>query len=246
MKRKNTYAAPPAKRQKFDRQNATVGEVMSLKQQIRRLKSTEEMKVQDWAAAGLLNIVGSYNQVEACATRVAQGTQYFDRIGMKIVVQGIYLKFAIRHRDLELNAPTSVRVLLFIDKNPSSGVPQCPALHTQYPPNGLLGDNTGTISTCNVWWPARKRYKVLYDKVITINPDTVKDYDPVTGNSTLYFPKEQRYKKFIPLNLTVEYNNTTAVADSVATNNIWFFAAETASIAPSYIEYSTRIFFKDA
>lgn len=247
LKRKRSVGANTSnKKPRLERQNATVGDVMALQRQLRRLRSTEETKVQDWAAAGLLNIVGSYNTVESCCTRVAQGTQYFERIGMKINVTGILLKYAISHRDLELNAPTSCRVLLFVDKSPDNGVATCPALHTLYPPNGLLGNNTGNISTCNTFWPSRKRYKILYDKVVVINPDTVKDYDPVTGNSTLYFPKIQRYKKFIPLDLQVEYNNTTAVPDSVSSNNIWLWMGETSSIAPSQVEYSTRIYFKDA
>jgi len=247
MKRKGSYTATSNKKPKLERQGGVTG--ASLQAQINTLKRTEEMKVQDQAAAGNLALVGAYATAENCVTRLTQGPGYFERIGSKVVVTGVFLKFFLRTRTAELTEATNVRVLLFIDKQPSSGVATCPALSTLYPPNGVLSNNVGSLVNCNTFWPARKRYRILMDKVVTINPQTVSDYDPVTGNSTAYFPYTRMVKKFFPLkDLPVMYNNTTGVADSVATNNIWLWFGQTitGSGVGCTVDYVTRLYYKDA
>jgi len=251
MKRKRDEANTSAKRQKVSAtpsQMALSTKVGKLEKAVKLLEQDSELKVQDHAAAGNLVISGSYCTAENCVTRITQGNQYFNRVGNKINVQGVFIKFFLRSRSLELTEATNVRVLLFIDKSPDTGLAAAPVFNSVYAPNGVLGNNTGSLVTCNKHWPSRKRYRILWDKIVTINPDTVLDYDPVTGNTTSIFPKTQQYKKFFPLNLPVSYNGAGGNANDIANNNIWLWFGQTVtgSAVGATVDYVSRVFYRDA
>jgi hypothetical protein len=252
MKRKREDAYAPNKRQKVSAspsQMALTTKVSKLQYAVNQLQKDSELKIQDQQAAGNLVVSGSYATAENCITRVTQGIAGNNRIGIKIAVQGILIKFFLRSRTAELTEATNIRVVCFIDKSPETGIATAPVLQSLFTPNGLLNNTGTTLVHANTNWPVRKRYKVLYDKVVTINPDMVLDYDPVTGNTTSIFPKTQEYKKFIPLKgLPVMYNGTGGLATDVATNSIWIWWGQTAtgSGVGATVDYSTRLYFRDA
>lgn len=252
MKRKRDEANTSNKRQKVSAspsQMALTTKVSKLQYAVNQLQKDSELKIQDHQNAGNLVIAGSYATTENCITRVTQGIAGNNRIGTKIAVQGILLKFFIRSRSAELTEATNVRVIIFVDKSPETAIASAPVLQTLYTPNGLLNNTATSLVHCQTNWPVRKRYKVLYDKVVTVNPDTVLDYDPVTGNTTSIFPKTQEYKKFIPLKgFPVMYNGTGGLSTDVATNSIWLWFGQTVtgSAVGATVDYSTRLYFRDA
>lgn len=248
MKRKRDEANTSSKRRRTGDAPVTA-KVAKLEKQIRVLSKTEEVKQQLQALAGNVAIASGYALTSNCCTRITQGIAANQRIGAKITCLGLHMKFRVQTRSIEYGEPTIVRVIIFIDKQPITGSADPPLLQTVNAPDGLLLNGTGTIATCPNNYVSRKRYKKLYDKVIVINPQTVLDYDPVTGNTTAMYPESRVWQKWINLrNLPVQYNGVAGTADQIANNNLWVCQIQQATplAAGWYTDSVSALYFKDA
>lgn len=252
MKRKaDAQPGGDSKRRKTkESPNTTLAtKVRKLENSVASLKSESELKVQIQTNSGNLSPQSSYFTTENCVSRVTQGIAGNNRIGTRISCQGLYLKMNLRSRTAEITDPTIIRCIVFVDKNPGTGVSTAPVLNSLVSPNGLLDNSFGSISVCNTNWVARNRYKILYDKVFVLNPQTILDYDPTTGNTSLMFPVTQFYKKWIPLNdMPITYNGSGGASTDISSNNIWLWFGQSAtpSAVGATVEYQSRLYFKDA
>jgi len=123
----------------------------------------QEIKVLDSAYTFLPDRDGSATNMYALSA-VAQGDTDITRDGLKIKMKSIQIKGQV-YQDLDVQSST-VRCLVFIDRNYENGVPPTCA---QLLENGYFGTPSAPYSMRNR--KERERFKVIYDKLFTLNKD---------------------------------------------------------------------------
>lgn len=144
---------------------------------------------------------------------VASGTDFNQRIGRKITMKSLYLRFTL-NPIATASAPVGdiVRVMMIYD--------------TQA--NGALPSVTDVLVTAN-WQAAmnlnnRDRFKVLYDKFINMPANTY-----TAGALTAGSPTQKYLSKFKQCSLEVVYSGTAATIGSIATGAVYTLVISSAN-----------------
>lgn len=159
---------------------------------------------------------------------VALGTDYTDRIGRKIVLKSIFMKFTIQPSTTSCPSGDSVRLLVVYDSQTNGAAP-------------AVGDilNSAThIAPMNL--NNRDRFKVLFDKHMTTEGNAFTAGAITAGASTPKFTKF--YKK---LDHEMIFQGTAATVGSIATGAIWLLLINLQGNLTN-VYYNCRVRFEDA
>lgn len=169
---------------------------------------------------------------------IAGGNTAVTRIGNKISMTSFQFKYNLATSASQLTA-SSVRVMVVIDRLHNFNGATFDAVY--FGPTGLM-DNS--IITDIRYMPRNHntlpRYKVLYDKIHTINPDSVN----VAGTSVI--PKQIHVTKNFKLNHIVTYDGAGGAVADIGQNALCLFVACDSVIANAPVfQYGSRVYFKD-
>lgn len=175
-----------------------------------------------------------------------QGVGPNNRIGNQINMTSLMTKILLLSNASSLD-PTRYRVLIVIDKEFEIGNPQLGGAPTS---SAILDNSVVTDLTLS---PRNfnniKRYKIVYDKVFIQNPQTLLDYDPVTGNTTLY----TRMSKYLTIHLKMKHRlqflgPTNTIAELTGTVPLLYIVSDRTGVAGAGEPLATvaqRIYYKD-
>jgi len=145
-----------------------------------------------------------------------------------------------------LNGPTWIRCILFWDRQPNGAAPTIVgASNTQ-----SLLDNTvvnlGYLSPRN--FNTIKRYKILYDKVITLNPQVVLTTVAGPPSTSQVVPMGYYLNFTKKLGRMIQFNDTTGVIGSIETNSLYimYICNVTAGANQPQVVAGYRLYYRDA
>lgn len=159
---------------------------------------------------------------------VATGTDYTNRIGRKIIVNSMLIRGNFSN---VINVTDSdgaiLRLMVICDEQP----------------NGAAPIITDILQTAHYLAPAnlnnRGRFKILYDKFLTMNSWSHSGGVLATGS-----PGPKTFKLYKRLTLPVIFNGTGATVGSIQTNSIYLVAL--CSNTTCNFEFNSRIRFVDS
>lgn len=166
----------------------------------------------------------------ALVNGVAQGTDFTDRIGRKVVVKSIHLKYYVQaYNNVDVPLGDIVRVLLVWDYQANGSLAAVGDVLTNV-------DVLGGINLTN-----RERFKILYDKRHTFGAIEYTGAAPVAGDSRPVFA--QRY---IKCNMPMVFAGTANTIGSIQTGSMLLMVV-TASSSTGYAgNFRIRTRFSDA
>lgn len=177
---------------------------------------------------------------------VGVGTSNTSRTGSEISLTSLQFRGSVTMDSLQLD-PILLRMIVFFDRQANSAAP---ITNVFTPGTGSLLN--GTVITDPIYMPysyeQQDRYRVLYDKVIQLNPKVIKQADYTGGDTTELIPVTQHFKKRIKLGRKVKYdlaNIAPTIAD-IATNSLYvvFYSDNTTNLPT--MRFGARVYFKDA
>lgn len=177
----------------------------------------------------------------SCLSAPAQGDDYNNRIGRKITAVAIKIKGEVfleaQTGQAGAEGPITVRLILGIDTQTNA---------TQVVSEDVINSGTA-LATLMFQNPANfGRYRILKDKLITLNPSTIA-YDTVGNNYELGGNKRMfkiNYKFRKPL--VIRFNATsTAGVSSVTDNNIFMICGANSTSSVPKLSYKARFVYTD-
>lgn len=223
-----------------------VPKASSLNRKIKRLNDMIELKFIDSFFSGSVNDNGSSIQL---LNGIPIGTDPDERVGLELRATSVQFRGYLL-TDPDVLASSTVRIIVFWDRQANGSVPL--TLTSLTAADGTILDLTTvtdpTLAPYN--YSAIDRYRVLYDKIITINPDvintSVRDEGPpdVTTTATV-LTKRANFKKKIKLGRTVKYDDASSGIASIATNSLYMVAYTMEDDGP-VLRFGSRFYYKDA
>ncbi len=187
--------------------------------------STElKLKDRDWTDA----FVAAAGYIDANACAVAQGTGYNERIGHKITIKSLNVKWSIK-----LSAATSVtdttdtvRMMILLDKQANGAAPIVTDI--------LISADLLAFNNPN----NKNRFKTLMNRVYTLKSSGL-------GNDTaIATTEDQLYDEvFLKMNIPIEYSSTTGAITEIRSNNIVLLLISTDGLAS--FDAKVRIRYSD-
>lgn len=129
-----------------------------------------------------------------CMNAIRAGPGPFERIGRKIRMKRLMLNFDFVYEykgSATLNEVDAnyIRLFVVLDTQPQAGAP--PVYSTIFSQVDVVGITT-TSPTSLIADGSRTRFKILYDKLISFNPDI---YSTLSGGSSNMCTKNYRFRK---------------------------------------------------
>lgn len=171
---------------------------------------------------------------------LSQGDSVSQRKGNKITATGLKLDFWIRNENVlaAVTEDTSwLRCTLLYDMAPAGAVP---VVLTSSGPNAIFDNSTiidQTIMPRNI--PLGKRYKILWDKVLTVTP-TIYDTSNTVSNRHMIHKK-----KFFKLKRVSDYIGNTGAINDLQSNSLIFLVTTSFTADGPTITCGARFFYKD-
>jgi len=247
MKRKSSFQnKQPKKKQKTDH-----SQIVSLKRDVRNLKLANETHVFDQNIQGVLSntpISSTWPSAIVCLNCPDQGDRVNQRQGSQVKSEGFEIRLQVAFAVGQLDQ-TSYRVLVFIDKQNNATV--TPVMLASVSNQGYLDNTTTTdVMNCPYLTYNSKRYRTLYDKRFVSNPTCVRDYDPVSGNSSSVSSRSIMHHIRIPWKGITEFNGANNITSAdIQTNAVRFAIISAAPTNPGdfmAVVMASRFFFKEA
>lgn len=204
----------------------------SLNNKIKRIENKEEIKnidtyqnVVNVTTAGVLTLLNG----------VAQGTTPITRIGNETAATSIQFRAQYIANTAELSG-TLVRMIIFWDRQPNGAAPTVAT---------LLDSSVITLPYLAPYHrDYQKRYKIVYDKTMVLNPGVESATTPATGVVTAVIAQERVLKKKLRLGREVKYSGAGATVASIQTNSLYVLQISDAAQNPSVIA-GYRFYYKD-
>jgi len=217
------------------RYKAKVPSNKSLNQKIHKIQNMIELKKNDAALA--LTQIGTGGTVFQDFCFLGQGTGEVGRIGTQISPTSLQFRCSITASSAVLNA-TRVRMIVFWDRQPNGAAPTI----FDSGISGLLDQSTITNDIQTPYnYDMIKRFTVLYDKVITLNPQVL-----ASGGTTV-LPMGKFLKKKIKLSRQIKYNGSGTSIAALNTNALCIaWMCDQAGATNASVECSARLYYKDA
>lgn len=160
---------------------------------------------------------------------VAQGTDYTNRIGRKISMKSLLIRFSLNPNAGQTSAVGDfVRILIVYDSQS----------------NGSAPGVTDILQTANYLSPMnlnnRDRFKVLHERLIPMNP-TVYTTGALTGGN----PQNKSYEIYKRMFLDEVFSNTTNLISSITSGSVYLLIIAAAATATG-LGYNSRIRFSDS
>jgi len=189
-------------------------------------RKTEERKVIDVAPGTLVaDTTGTITALNLVAT----GTDFTNRIGRKILMRSIYIRYRVNNFD-NTTVNNCSRVILVYDMQTNGALP-------------AITDVLDTIhAESQVNLNNRDRFRIIWDKIHAIGQFDTTATQAIAGSPTIHVGK--KYKK---LRLETIFSGTTAAIGSIATGGLYLITVgDAAANAGGLFTLSTRIRFEDS
>lgn len=159
---------------------------------------------------------------------VAQGSDFTNRIGRKVIVKSIHFKWALTPATVTDSIGDIVRCMLVWDMQNNSATPAVTDILT-------TADILSGVNLNN-----RDRFKVLYDKRVVMNPASY-TANVITGGNPVTTYRE----KYIKCNYETIFSGTGATSGSIATGALYLMFIDLNTTASTITHYA-RVRFSDA
>lgn len=191
-------------------------------------RGRDELKVTDTvvASANLTQIAGF-----VLLNGVTQGSDYNARIGRRTLMKSIFIRFSLVPNTAN-SAPNGdfARVIVFYDCQTNGAAPIA---------SDVLSVGTDYLSPLNL--NNRDRFKVLHDKIISMNPNVY-----TAGALTAGDPMNKYWKLFKKINMEVIFGGTNATVGSIQTGSIYLMYLSAGATSYSTLSYNARVRFIDS
>jgi len=191
-----------------------------------------------------------------CLNNFAQGDTVTTRNGNKIFMDRLMLKYTVTNNQL-LIGPVNIRVIIVHDTSPSGQAVNLGVAgsSTFLGPTGVL-DNTTIVNNPHLMPEAfemKYRYKLIYDKVHTLNPYGGDIYS-ITGNTsatatmtaTNVIDRSYFHSCYIPLKKQAVYQDGTANVSSLLKGSLVALCLSDQTANSPTVAMATRLYFRDA
>lgn len=159
----------------------------------------------------------------------AIGTDFTDRIGRKIIMKSLYIRFFLQPQD-SVTQDNQTRILIVYDRQSNGAAPIITDVLKSSSPMAQVNLNN------------RDRFQILWDKCWFMGASNNTATQAVSPS-----PNGFCGKKFKRLNHEVLYGGTTSAIASIQTGSIYIFAlSDRAATDGALFSYSTRIRFADS
>jgi len=189
-----------------------------------------EYKVYDQVYSGTFDSTGEVLQAGGSSTGlnvgIASGTREFNRIGAKICVKSIYVRGTLT---LTGQPTDTYRMALVLDKQANGAYPSYSDIYN-YSGNNTF-DYLAPINITN-----SERFVVLKEWFQSL---TVSAYDASSYGST-----QRSFKKYLKVDLPIDYNGTTGAITEVKSNNLLLVGASLNDDITTY-SISCRLRYSD-
>lgn len=212
------------------RDNSTRKKVINIDKRVKRIQSKEEIKFADVYQNGVS--IGT-TPVLTALNLVASGTDDNNRIGDSVHATSIQGRYDFISASAAL-APTIIRMIVFWDRQPNGFAPTV---------SNVLDLSTISSSLYAPYHRSyQKRIKIIYDKVIVINPNI----GGTTSGTTDALVPMAIYKRFKrKLNREVKYNDVSATITTIQTNSLYLLQVSNNNTNPPLVVAGYRFYYKD-
>lgn len=223
-------------KQPYQRKKPTVA---SVDKKIKTLQTRQELK---WLDTNIAQTMDNTGAASTLINGIAQGNSAITRTGNEIVMTSVQYKIKFV-TDVDRISPSYFRFIIVFDKQANGAAPTLLGLATA--PSILDNTAGGTEPDFPYNHNYQKRYKIIHDELIVINPNVIQQTTVATGVSlTLVSVATFRHKK-IPLSKKVKYDSTTAAIGDIATGSLYvYFLSEDGTDAP-IADGTFRVYYKD-
>lgn len=216
----------------------------SIDKKVRKLNNEAEVKYHD-VNCSVSPIQTSGDLV--LLNGINQGASQNLRIGARVKATSLQLRFVMLGAQATNVDSDIIRVIVFWD-NDAKGVAPVLVGTPSTPPPALLNNQNGLgIELLDPFQlEQRERFKVIFDKLYTFNPNMAQKEDTsVAGETTVteIVPVIREDKRYIKLNRVVQYGDTDNAITSINNNSLYL--AVFSLSGTSSIQGTSRFSFKD-
>lgn len=191
-------------------------------------RGRDELKTVDVATASA-NL--TLNAAFVLLNGVTQGTDYTERIGRKTIMKSIFLRFSLVP-NVANSAPTGdfARIIIFYDCQTNGAAPIA---------GDVLKSGTDYLSPLNL--NNRDRFKILMDKLVSMNPNVY-----TAGAVTAGDPVNKTWKLYKKITMDTVFAGTNNTVASISTGSIYLMYMSAGATSYSTLSYNSRIRFIDS
>lgn len=207
--------------------------VKSLDRRIKKIRLNEELSHKDtFYNSQTFSTSANISVLNA----MLQGDTNITRDGNNISVTSVQWRFRFQ-LDTDNLLPVVIRHLVLWDSQPNGALP------------GLSDVLDNSVITTAVFAPYnsdfQKRFKILHDKVMVLNPQVISDFDVTTGTTSTLIPVTMLDKGKRSLSRVAKYDaNAGDITDIQSNALISIFVSNTAAELPTAAG-GYRVYFKD-
>lgn len=229
-----------------DKQNKALE---SLDRRLARVEGETEVKYADeYTGSSVVSTGGNFSVPVTPAPR--RGTGPNDRVGDEIFLTSWHVKLQVLTNQ-ELVGGTVMRFIFFIDKMNDGAQPPLFTWNggVLVSPRGLLETELITDPTKAFYnQDARDRYKIMHDELVVLNPAVHMESAPDGGNWEVTEVARRAWVKefFFPIRKKIRYTQDLGLITDLIGNVPYFVALSNQTTYPPTIQFSGRIYFKDA
>lgn len=216
----------------------------SIKRLDRKIKKIDDMIELKYVDSFFENTVGNDGADILLMNGIPTGSGNTNRIGNEYVATSVQFRGSLTISSLEVQA-TRFRCIVFWDRQANNAVPATTTFTSTT--RSLLTVPVGSTIPPVLMpftYEMNERYRILYDKMFTINPLVVGN--TTTGATDEVVPVTFSFKKKIKLGRKVKCDGGVGDITDISTNSLYaVFYSDLPANEPG-LEFSARMYFKDA
>lgn len=205
----------------------------NLDKRIKKINSKMELKFNDVFQSSISIDDTAGNGVMTLLNGIATGDSNITRDGNEIFGTSIQFR-GVYSSDGDSLGITLLRTIVFWDSQSNGAAPT----QGQLLELGIVTSALFAPYNMN----NQKRFKIVYDKLITLNPQAGID---AAGTTTDAFPNSMVFKKKIKLGRIVKYSGATAAIGDIASNSLYVYQVSNQAAEFPLAAVGYRFIFKD-
>jgi len=175
-----------------------------------------------------------------------QGSGAGNRIGQQITITSIQFRGHIEN-DIDNLSSASIRCIVFWDRQPNNANP----ITTTFTVTSMALLDGSTITNpmhMPYNYQALTRYRILYDKIFTVTPNTFLQYTTTGGVSLVdtYSQRKIYFKKKIKASRLVQYDASAGDITDLTSNSLFAVFYSDAAQDEPVLQFAARVYYKDA